>query len=95
MVDDFVLMADDSGLSLGAMQPEHGAQQALDEEPSGGIGSLHTNQMVRDDDDPCPTVSTSVMAGNEPPGVDDHEPAPGAEGVDAEPTRPLVRAALG
>ncbi len=32
---------------------------------SGGIGSLQTNRMVRDDDDHCPTVSTSVMSGNE------------------------------
>jgi len=33
------------------------------------------------DDDPCPTVWTSVMAGNEPPGVDADEPLPYAESV--------------
>ena len=32
--------------------------------------------MVSDDDDHCPTVWTSVMAGTEPPGVDDHGPVP-------------------
>jgi len=41
--------------------------------------------MVRDDDDPYPTVSTLVMAGNEPPGVDDHEPVLVRWAGDAEP----------
>jgi hypothetical protein len=59
-------------------------QQALDEEWSGPSVAA-TIRMVRDDDDdPCPTVSTLVVAGNEQPGVDDHEPLLGALGADAE-----------
>ena len=40
--------------------------------------------MVKDDDDPYPTVSTLVKAGNEVPGVDDHEPVLGAVDADTE-----------
>src|SRR5215203_5372575 len=49
------------------------------------VSSLGTNRMVSDDDDHCPTVWASVMAGTEPPGVDDHEPVPGGEGIDGAP----------
>src|SRR5215204_6688985 len=45
------------------------------------LSGLRTHRMVRDDDDPCATVSTLVISGNETPGVDDHEPTPTAEGI--------------
>jgi hypothetical protein len=82
--DDFVLVAMILDHRSARCNWNMVPQQALDEEWSGPSVAA-TIRMVRDDDDdPCPTVSTLVVAGNEQPGVDDHEPLLGALGADAE-----------